>query len=70
MIGLNKLKPPLRRAVFYCLKQSAALGGENGMDKKDKSKVEMIEAVSHLIFSISLTLLTLVTIAVIIQEHF
>lgn len=40
------------------------------MDKKDKSKVEMIEAVSHLIFSISLALLTLVTIAVIIQEHF
>ena len=52
------------------VKNKPPSGGENGMDKKDKSKVEMIEAVSHLIFSISITLLTLVTVAVIISEHF
>lgn len=40
------------------------------MDKKDETKIEMINAVCRLMLSISLTLLTLVTVAVIIREHF
>ena len=40
------------------------------MDKKTETKIEMINAACHLMVSISIVLLTLVTVAVIISEHF